>query len=206
MNNNRFAINDTSLRAAATLTLTLLLAGCAGGQSEFACDATTTDNCMTMSAANQHAKAKAASVAGKQGAGALPALVDLPPAPQAPASSTQPVRVMPPHSVPPKGVPAHKAATVTPGATPSAPSVTGDAKVEGGYKPATDLASQITARLSPACAPHAPCPQTQPPRREQEQWVSLWLAPWVDEQDTLHQGGQVHFVVTAGQWQLPPVR
>lgn len=202
MNNNRLAINDTNLRAAATLTLTLLLAGCAGGQSEFACDATTTDNCMTMSAANQHAKAKAASVAGKQGAGALPTLVDLPPAPQAPASSTQPVRVTPPQIVPP----AHKAATVTPGATPSAPSVTGDAKVGGRYKPAADLASQITARLSPACAPHAPCPQTQPPRREQELWVSLWLAPWVDEQDTLHQGGQVHFVVTAGQWLLPPVR
>ena len=185
-----------------TLALALLLAGCAGGQSEIACDATTSDNCMTMSAANQHAKAKASNAAGKPGAGALPALVDLPPAPQAPAISTQPVRVTPSQISSPKGASAHKAATVT----PSAPSVTGDVKVGGGYTSAADLASQITARLSPACAPHAPCPQTQPPRREQEQWVSRWLAPWVDEQDTLHQGGQVHFVVTVGQWQLPLVR
>lgn len=198
MNNNRLAINDTGLRAAATLTLTLLLAGCAGGQSEFACDATTTDNCMTMSAANQHAKAKASNAAGKPGAGALPTLVDLPPAPQAPASSTQPVRVTPIKA------PVSSAPTVT--VPVSNPTPAGNSKTGLLNKSAGDLASQITARLNPACAPHAPCPQTQPPRREQELWVSLWLAPWVDEQDTLHQGGQVHFVVTAGQWQLPPVR
>lgn len=205
MNNNRLAINDTGLRAAATLTLTLLLAGCAGGQSEFACDATTTDNCMTMSAANQHAKAKASNAAGKPGAGALPALVDLPPAPQAPASSTQPVRVTPYPVAPTQAVPASSTA---PAKSPAAPHPVAEGNSKTGLlnKPAGDLASQITARLSPACAPHAPCPQTQPPRREQEQWVSLWLAPWVDEQDTLHQGGQVHFVVTAGQWQLPAVR
>lgn len=191
-----------------TLALALLLVGCAGGQSEFACDATTSDNCMTMSAANQHAKAKASNAAGKPGAGALPALVDLPPAPQSPVTSTQPVRVMPYPVTPIQAMPANSPTPAPRTATPAAqhPAASGDGKTSSVNKPVGDLASQITARLSPACAPHAPCPQTQPPRREQEQWVSLWLAPWVDEQDTLHQGGQVHFVVTAAQWQLPAVR
>ena len=189
------------------LAFALLLVGCAGGQSEFACDATTSDNCMTMSAANQQAKTKAANAAGKPGAGALPALVDLPPAPRAPTNSTQPVRVTPHSVTPTQAMPASLPASGSNTATPTAPhpAASGNGKTSSVNTPTGGLADQINARLSPACAPHAPCPQTQPPRREQEQWVSLWLAPWVDEQDTLHQGGQVHFVVTAGQWLLPPV-
>ncbi|HBB2970909.1 TPA: type IV conjugative transfer system lipoprotein TraV, partial [Escherichia coli] len=56
----------------------LLLSGCAGVKSSFDCDATTSDTCMTMTKANQLARDKAAKNTGKQAAGGLPSLVNLP--------------------------------------------------------------------------------------------------------------------------------
>ncbi|OWE53485.1 type IV conjugative transfer system protein TraV, partial [Escherichia coli] len=43
----------------------LLLTGCAGVKSNFDCDATTSDTCMTMTKANQLARDKAAKNTGK---------------------------------------------------------------------------------------------------------------------------------------------
>ena len=56
----------------------LLLTGCAGVKSNFDCDATTSDTCMTMTKANQLARDKAAKNTGKSAAGGLPSLVNLP--------------------------------------------------------------------------------------------------------------------------------
>lgn len=56
-----------------------LLGGCAGSASEFECNATTSDRCMTMEQANEMARKKTeGDTRGKQAAGGLPALVELP--------------------------------------------------------------------------------------------------------------------------------
>lgn len=53
----------------------VLLTGCAGAKSDFECNATSSDSCMTINAANNMARQKAKEVAVKPGAASLPALV-----------------------------------------------------------------------------------------------------------------------------------
>lgn len=48
---------------------TLLLSGCAGTNTEFECNATTSDTCMTMEQANEKAKKTGADLRGKAGCG-----------------------------------------------------------------------------------------------------------------------------------------
>lgn len=62
------------IRPALLLAAAVVLAGCAGAQSDFQCGATAGDTCMTMEAANDRARELAAPV--KQAAGALPRLAD----------------------------------------------------------------------------------------------------------------------------------
>ncbi|MEG5888175.1 type IV conjugative transfer system lipoprotein TraV [Enterobacter ludwigii] len=84
----------------------LLLSGCAGVKSDFDCDATTSDRCMTMSQANQLARDKTGSDApGKLAAGATLSPADLP----------RTVPVVSSHNVPAQSVP-----TTTPPAIKSA--------------------------------------------------------------------------------------
>lgn len=86
----------------------LLLSGCAGVKSDFDCDATTSDRCMTMSQANQLARDKTGSDApGKPAAGAALSPADLP----------RNVPVVSSHNVPAQSVP-----TTTPPAIKSASS------------------------------------------------------------------------------------
>ncbi|MCN4747177.1 type IV conjugative transfer system lipoprotein TraV, partial [Escherichia coli] len=55
---------------------TLLLSGCAGTNSDFECDATTSDTCMTMEQANEKAKKLEQSSEAKPAAASLPRLAD----------------------------------------------------------------------------------------------------------------------------------
>ncbi|EHW18108.1 protein traV [Escherichia coli DEC8D] len=48
---------------------TLLLSGCAGTSTEFECNATTSDTCMTMEQANEKAKKTGAVLRSKAGCG-----------------------------------------------------------------------------------------------------------------------------------------
>lgn len=57
---------------------TLLLSGCAGTNSDFECDATTSDTCMTMEQANEKAKKLEQSSEAKPVAASLPRLKELP--------------------------------------------------------------------------------------------------------------------------------
>ncbi|HDO1156669.1 TPA: type IV conjugative transfer system lipoprotein TraV, partial [Aeromonas salmonicida] len=83
-----------------------LLGGCAGSASEFECNATTSDRCMTMEQANEMARKKTeGDTRGKQAAGGLPALVELP----APSVSPLETPVM-------TSVPAQSATTMPPSA------------------------------------------------------------------------------------------
>ena len=54
----------------------LLLTGCAGTETEFECNATTSDTCMTMEQANEKAKAKEESASAKPAAAGLPQLAE----------------------------------------------------------------------------------------------------------------------------------
>lgn len=55
---------------------TLLLSGCAGTNSDFECDATTSDTCMTMEQANEKAKKMEQPADAKPVAASLPRLAD----------------------------------------------------------------------------------------------------------------------------------
>lgn len=161
----------------------LLLTGCAGVGSDFECNATTGDHCMTMQQANQQAREKTDSARVKPGAGKLPGLVNLPP--QASVSTS---------------------ATVQPVSRPVAPAVTPS------RSPATAVSSgQPPVRLA-AISSGLSCGQLRcdnpgqiRPQRSPEQLASVWVAPWVSDDDVLHQPGRVSFVAAAPQWQLPAV-
>ncbi|MDZ7324886.1 type IV conjugative transfer system lipoprotein TraV [Kosakonia sacchari] len=90
------------------ITGVLMLTGCAGVKSDFDCEATTSDRCMTMSQANQLARDKTGSDApGKPAAGATLSPAELP----------HTVPVVSSHNVPAQSVP-----TTTPPAIKSAAS------------------------------------------------------------------------------------
>lgn len=55
---------------------TLLLSGCAGTSTEFECNATTSDTCMTMEQANEKAKELEQSSEAKPVAASLPRLAE----------------------------------------------------------------------------------------------------------------------------------
>ncbi|HGV3915876.1 TPA: type IV conjugative transfer system lipoprotein TraV, partial [Escherichia coli] len=55
---------------------TLLLSGCAGTSTEFECNATTSDTCMTMEQANEKAKKLEQSSEAKPVAASLPRLAE----------------------------------------------------------------------------------------------------------------------------------
>lgn len=55
---------------------TLLLSGCAGTNTEFECNATTSDTCMTMEQANEKAKKLEQSSEAKPVAASLPRLAE----------------------------------------------------------------------------------------------------------------------------------
>lgn len=98
----------------------LLLSGCAGVKSDFDCDATTSDRCMTMSQANQLARDKTGDAPGKQAAGATLSPAELPRT--APVVSSYNV---PAQSVPttPLSSSVTTGSTVTPVSVPSCSSV-----------------------------------------------------------------------------------
>jgi conjugal transfer pilus assembly protein TraV len=110
----------------------LMLTGCAGVKSDFDCDATTSDRCMTMSQANQLARDKTGSDApGKPAAGAV----------RSPAELPRTVPVVSSHNVPAQSVP-----TTTPPAIRSASS----AQVYSGLPHDNQTASAGTVRAQRA--------------------------------------------------------
>lgn len=163
----------------------LLLTGCAGVGSDFECNATTGDHCMTMQQANQQAREKTDSARVKPGAGKLPGLVNLPPQASVSTSAT----------VQPVSRPA------APAVTPSRPPLTSPATPASAGQPPVRLAV-ISSGLS--CGQlRCDNPGQIRPQRSPEQLASVWVAPWVSDDDVLHQPGRVSFVAAAPQWQLP---
>lgn len=176
----------------------IALTGCAGTDSDFECNATTNDSCMTMDQANRKAHSVTNASAGKQAATVLPALVNPPQritVPTAPPAKTRvattatpvrpyaPVKPFAPH-------PVSAAPVGTSRVIPAAP-----------YAPAPLITASVTRCVSRACDDAGQIRAV----RSTESTANLWIAPWVDTGDVLHQPGRVSFVVKDPQWRLPAV-
>ncbi|WP_450097659.1 type IV conjugative transfer system lipoprotein TraV [Sodalis praecaptivus] len=155
----------------------LLLAGCAGTRSDFSCDASTSDTCMTMEQANEKAKLREEKTTVKPDVGGLPRLADgpfreaaaVPVKPVVAVKKTTPLRVAQvkrDHRLSPAPIAA---------AVPVAPLVAGGRE-----------AASLT--------------------RTVERLGRLWIAPYIDSEDVYHQPGRVEFVITPPRWGAPRVR
>lgn len=164
----------------------LLLSGCAGTSSEFECNATTSDACMTMYQANDKAKLKEEGDTVKADAGTLPRLAD---GDFSSASNSAP-------------------ATSIPLPTPSVQRV---ANAPFTAKPV--LVAPQPASVKPSLQPYispvtTPVVSTEYPRplRVGERTAQLWIAPYIDTADVYHQPSNVVFVVTSSHWGKPRIR
>lgn len=188
----------------------LLLSGCAGVKSSFDCDATTSDTCMTMTKANQLARNKTAKQVGKQAAGGLPPLVNLP------ANATSAISSAPRSVVTaPSGVGRiHPRAGVSAGSvsgikTNTATSTLTPRPIAG--IPVTPLARPpVSPPVVSVVTPAPSClsvrcdnPGAVHPQRSQDRIATVWIAPWVDSDNAFHQPGRVSFVVSPADWVLP---
>lgn len=160
------------------------LTGCAGMNSDFDCNKTTTDQCLTMTEANKlAAQGKSLDSLGKEpvkkSAGEpLPALSNSKPV----VSASRPV------SVAATGV-AAKPIAPRPLYTPPATSTPGPI---GSPVSATPRVTQVPAKPNDAGRIEA--------QRIADVTQRLWIAPWVDTDDNLHQPAVVEFVKTKSHW------
>lgn len=183
----------------------LLLSGCAGVKSSFDCDATTSDTCMTMTKANQLARDKAAKQAGKQAAGGLPSLVNLPAISAAGVPSASRSAVSPPSGTRTvSATPAVSAGTSAGVKTNTATSTLTPRPVA--VTPVTPVSRTSVSAVTPApSCQSVRCdnPGSVHPQRSQDQIATVWIAPWVDSDNAFHQPGRVSFVVSPADWVLP---
>ncbi|HDT4319739.1 TPA: type IV conjugative transfer system lipoprotein TraV [Klebsiella aerogenes] len=173
----------------------LLLTGCAGTETDFQCNATTSDTCMTMEQANEKAKAKEERSEAKPVAAGLPRLADG-------NFRTTSVNSYP---LPPQPdlVQAKAPAAVTVNkSTPSLLNDRGTVNKPGYIQPVTPQVMRpvtVSTFTSPPTVPG----QYPRPLRKGEQTTSLWIAPYVDSDDVYHQPTTVLFVVTPSAWGQP---
>jgi len=162
----------------------LLMAGCAGVSSEFGCNATTSDSCMTMEQANEKAKSLEEGSEAKPAAAALPRLADSDFAAVGRDTGPVPVSVGSTSRL----LPRQRAAS-------SAPSVPA--------YPAIAASAAIVTTVSTCTLPRCSGVGSTRPARQAEQTAQLWIAPWIDGQDVYHQPGKVLFVVKPAVWGQP---
>lgn len=157
-----------------------LLSGCAGVNSDFECDATTSDRCMTMTHANQLARDKTGSDApGKPAVDATLSPAELP----------RTVPVVSSHNTPAQSVP-----TSTP---PALKSVSASQVSSSSVRsaPSVSVISCSSVRCDGAGSVRA--------QRAGEQIATVWVAPWIDSSDAFHQPGRISFVLTGPEWVMP---
>ncbi|HAX5209996.1 TPA: type IV conjugative transfer system lipoprotein TraV [Escherichia coli] len=183
----------------------LLLSGCAGVKSSFDCDATTSDTCMTMTKANQLARDKAAKQAGKQAAGGLPSLVNipatssvaLPSVSRSAASTSSSVQVTSDRPAVSGGIPVGSNTTAT--TSTLVPRPVAGTPVTPVSRPAVSVGNPAPSCQNVRCDN----PGTVHPQRSQDRIATVWIAPWVDSDNVFHQPGRVSFVVSSADWVLP---
>lgn len=189
--------------------LILLLTGCAGVGSEFECNATTSDSCMTMEEANEKAKsmtdtskaAPAAGVSQGQGsAGNLPRVAPL---------SDSVVPLMRNSAGTAARLAQDELMAITP-LTESATPVTASVGAKGTnpfLSPASTMIDTTTRPLTTlSSCTVATCPEKSAEdnittHRLSDGVARLWVAPYVDDDDVLHQPGYIQFVINPSRWQ-----
>ncbi len=153
---------------------TLLLSGCAGTSSDFECDATTSDTCMTMEQANEKAKKMEQPADAKPVAASLPRLAEG----NFRTTAEQVVTTSPP----PVG---RSVVTAHPEQKLLAP------------RPLFTAAREVKTVVPVGSV----APVTPPrPLRTGEQTAALWIAPYIDKQDVYHQPSSVFFVIKPSAW------
>jgi conjugal transfer pilus assembly protein TraV len=142
--------------------IVILSTGCAGVSSNFQCNDTTTDRCMTMEQANDRARALTEKM-------------------QTPAQTGP--------------QPAQKKAAL--------PVLVPDLVITSAPLLPRQTAESALALTAVACQ-HRPCAQDKQvtPVRLPDLTARLWIAPYVDSQDVLHQPGRLFFVATPARWRL----
>lgn len=167
---------------------TLTLSGCTlGTRSDFECNATTSDTCMTMDQANDKARAVTETSKAKPAtaAAALPSLANL--SQPLPSPSLQAVNP----SV--AGVVSRPPTTTSivskPVSRVSAPLLV----------PQVNLVTTSTRCFAPRCDSKG----ETTPVRGMETTAQLWVAPYIDDNDVYHQPGKVLFVISPGYWGQP---
>ena len=168
-----------------TLGSILLLSGCAGTASDFECNATTSDTCMTIEQANDKAKRLEDSYAVKPDAAALPRLAEG----NFRTVSARPVTT-PGVLTTTTASPSHNTRQVT-RTSPAPVSVPATRAVS--YQPLTVPATTHGMVVDPR------------PLRSGEKTAGLWIAPYIDTRDVYHQPGRVFFVVKPSAWGTPRV-
>ncbi|QEM94305.1 type IV conjugative transfer system lipoprotein TraV (plasmid) [Kosakonia radicincitans] len=170
------------------------LTGCAGMNSDFDCNATATDKCLTTAEANKlAAQGKSIDDIGAE--------KDV----KKPAGETLPaLRNTAPVVIPSR--PVSVAATgITPKAIAPRPIVASPTPVT----PTTTTRSTLTGQ--PLTTPIQPLPYVSPARsvsdagrvtaqRIPDATQRLWIAPWVDTDDNFHQPAVVEFVKNKSHW------
>lgn len=158
---------------------TLLLSGCAGTSTEFECNATTSDTCMTMEQANEKAKKLEQSSEAKPVAASLPRLAEG-------NFRTMPVQTI--TATTPSG--SRPAVTTLPEQKLLAP------------RPLFTAAREVKTIVPVSSV----APVTPPrPLRTGEQTAALWIAPYIDNQDVYHQPSSVFFVIKPSAWGKPRI-
>ncbi|KHD99212.1 conjugal transfer protein TraV [Pantoea stewartii] len=158
------------------------LTGCAGMNTDFDCNKTATDQCLTMSEAS-HLADKGKSLDD------LTAQKDAAPKAAAEALAT-------PGNVKPAINPQRTVSVATLAPRP----VSGQA-----VTPGTIRASTVPVRASSLPAGNVTAADSNGPgqvdaRRIPDATQRLWIAPWVDEQDSFHQPAVVEFVKKKSRW------
>lgn len=172
-----------------TLTLgsILTLSGCAGTSSDFECNATTSDTCITIEQANEKAKRLEEGSDAKPDVAALPRLAEgnfrtasaQPLVTPTAAISTIATASM---STPRQSAPFTRSVPVT-----TLPATTAS------YQPLPVSVSTHDVIVDPR------------PLRVGEKTAGLWIAPYIDTQDVYHQPTRVFFVVKPSAWGQPRV-
>ncbi|CAD6103383.1 conjugative transfer protein [Escherichia coli] len=154
---------------------TLLLSGCAGTSTEFECNATTSDTCMTMEQANEKAK----KLEAKPVAASLPRLADG-------NFRTTPVQAV---------------ATTTPSRSRPAVTALPEQKLLA-PRPLFTAAREVKTIVPVSSVAPVTPPR---PLRTGEQTAALWIAPYIDNQDVYHQPSSVFFVIKPSAWGKPRI-
>ncbi|HAH2030689.1 TPA: type IV conjugative transfer system lipoprotein TraV [Escherichia coli] len=157
----------------------LLLSGCAGTNSDFECDATTSDTCMTMEQANEKAKKMEQPADAKPVAASLPRLADG-------NFRTTAVQAVPTETTPVS----RSVVTARPGQKLLAP------------RPLLTAAREVKTAVPVSTVPAVISPR---PLRTGEQTAALWIAPYIDNQDIYHQPSSVFFVIKPSAWGKPRI-